>query len=77
MHLMSTLRVLLFRSLAGCMVWAMCLFAICHAQDKPSSVPGGSASFQNPVLWEDLADLDIVGDTYYYSASNMHYSHLS
>jgi beta-xylosidase len=36
----------------------------------------GSGSFQNPVLWEDLADLDIirVGDTYYYSASNMHYS---
>lgn len=33
-------------------------------------------SFQNPVLWEDLADLDIlrVGDTFYYSASNMHYS---
>ena len=38
--------------------------------------PGTSTSFQNPVLWEDLADLDIirVGDTYYYSASNMHYS---
>lgn len=33
-------------------------------------------AFQNPVLWEDLADLDIlrVGDTFYYSASNMHYS---
>ena len=32
--------------------------------------------FQNPVLWEDLADGDIfrVGDAYYYSASNMHYS---
>ncbi|MFN8076818.1 MAG: family 43 glycosylhydrolase [Kineosporiaceae bacterium] len=35
-----------------------------------------SSTFTNPVLWEDLADLDIVrvGDTYYYSASNMHYS---
>ncbi|KAH7413064.1 family 43 glycosyl hydrolase [Cadophora sp. MPI-SDFR-AT-0126] len=35
-----------------------------------------AATFSNPVLWEDLADLDIfrVGDTYYYSASNMHYS---
>lgn len=35
-----------------------------------------STTFQNPLLWEDLADLDIirVGDTYYYSASNMHYS---
>ncbi|WP_221312966.1 glycoside hydrolase family 43 protein [Granulicella aggregans] len=33
-------------------------------------------TFQNPVLWEDLADLDIlrVGDTFYYSASNMQYS---
>ncbi|KFY31859.1 hypothetical protein V493_00730 [Pseudogymnoascus sp. VKM F-4281 (FW-2241)] len=33
-------------------------------------------TFTNPVLWEDLADLDIlrVDDTYYYSASNMHYS---
>ena len=32
--------------------------------------------FRNPVIWEDLADLDIfrVGDTFYYSASNMHYS---
>ncbi|KAA9372925.1 family 43 glycosylhydrolase, partial [Microbispora cellulosiformans] len=30
----------------------------------------------NPVLWDDLADIDIirVGDTYYYSASTMHYS---
>lgn len=34
------------------------------------------AEFTNPVIWEDLADLDIirVGKTYYYSASNMHYS---
>ncbi|KAH8589235.1 putative xylosidase/glycosyl hydrolase [Bisporella sp. PMI_857] len=33
-------------------------------------------TFSNPVLWEDLADLDIirVDDTYYYSASTMHYS---
>jgi beta-xylosidase len=38
--------------------------------------PGASQTFHNPVIWEDLADLDIVrvGDTYYYSASNMHYS---
>jgi beta-xylosidase len=35
-----------------------------------------ASEFQNPVIWEDLADLDIfrVGNTYYYSASNMHYS---
>jgi uncharacterized repeat protein (TIGR02543 family) len=34
------------------------------------------AIFNNPVLWEDLADIDIirVGDIYYYSASTMHYS---
>ena len=35
-----------------------------------------SATFQNPVLWEDLADVEVirVDDTYYYTASNMHYS---
>jgi len=35
-----------------------------------------TTSFQNPILWEDLADLDVirVGSDYYYSASNMHYS---
>lgn len=33
-------------------------------------------TYTNPVLWEDLPDLDVirVGDAYYYSASNMHYS---
>jgi beta-xylosidase len=32
--------------------------------------------YQNPVLWEDLADIDVirVNDTYYYSASSMHFS---
>ncbi|KAL5085990.1 hypothetical protein Trisim1_009754 [Trichoderma cf. simile WF8] len=40
---------------------------------RPSSGQGLST---NPVLWEDLADLDIfrVGDVYYYSASTMAYS---
>ncbi len=35
-----------------------------------------ATTFENPVLWEDLADLDIIraGDAFYYSASNMHYS---
>ncbi|KAH8908250.1 putative xylosidase/glycosyl hydrolase [Coniochaeta sp. PMI_546] len=35
-----------------------------------------AATFHNPVLWEDLADLDIfrVGDAFYYSSSTMHYS---
>lgn len=33
-------------------------------------------TYTNPVLWEDLADIDIfrVNDTYYYSASNMAFS---
>ncbi|ESK91726.1 xylosidase glycosyl [Moniliophthora roreri MCA 2997] len=33
-------------------------------------------TFTNPVIWEDLADLDVfrVDNTYYYSASTMHYS---
>ncbi|WP_406674948.1 RICIN domain-containing protein [Nonomuraea sp. N2-4H] len=36
--------------------------------------PGGT--YTNPVVWQDFADGDIirVGDTYYYSASTMHYS---
>lgn len=51
--------------------------------NPPASGPGTStgvwppaATFSNPVLWEDFADLDIirVGDTYYASASTMHYS---
>ncbi len=33
-------------------------------------------TYSNPVLWEDLADADVfrVDDTFYYMASNMHYS---
>lgn len=35
-----------------------------------------SATFQNPILWQDLADPEVirVGDVYYYTGSNMHYS---
>ncbi|MEU5266028.1 glycoside hydrolase 43 family protein [Amycolatopsis sp. NPDC021455] len=35
-----------------------------------------AATYGNPVVWQDFADGDIirVGDTYYYSASTMHYS---
>ncbi|WP_240521703.1 glycoside hydrolase family 43 protein [Amycolatopsis vastitatis] len=35
-----------------------------------------AAAYSNPVVWQDFADGDIirVGDTYYYSASTMHYS---
>ncbi|KAH8653147.1 putative xylosidase/glycosyl hydrolase [Tricladium varicosporioides] len=41
-----------------------------------TAVPILGETFTNPVLWEDLADLDIfrVGDAFYYSASTMHYS---
>ncbi|KXH39624.1 glycosyl hydrolase family 43 [Colletotrichum simmondsii] len=39
-------------------------------------VPRQEATFSNPVIWADLADDEVfrVGDTYYYSASTMHYS---
>jgi len=44
----------------------------------PTALPHGQSTsqFENPVMWEDLADVDIlrVGDVFYYSASNMHYS---
>jgi beta-xylosidase len=35
-----------------------------------------AGTFKNPVMWQDFADGDIirVDDTYYYSASTMHYS---
>jgi beta-xylosidase len=38
--------------------------------------PPPSGTFTNPTVWQDFADGDIirVGDTYYYSASTMHYS---
>lgn len=41
-----------------------------------SAASTAMADFTNPVLWEDLADLDIfrVDDTFYYSASTMAYS---
>jgi beta-xylosidase len=34
------------------------------------------ATFKNPVIWNDLADIDVfrVNDTFYYSASSMHFS---
>ncbi|MDQ0963618.1 beta-xylosidase [Streptomyces sp. B4I13] len=35
-----------------------------------------AAAFTNPVIWQDFADIDVirVGDTFYASASTMHYS---
>ena len=54
---------------------AVCMFSCTgHAHAQPSTE--AKAEFQNPVLWEDLADIDVlgVGDAYHYSASNMQYS---
>ena len=52
--------------------------SVSSAQASPAAVTPWppSPTFTNPVLWEDLADADVlrVGDTYYYSASTMHYS---
>ena len=47
-----------------------------------STSSGGSeawppaATFQNPVLWEDLPDIEVfrVDDTFYYTSSTFHYS---
>ncbi|WP_052867880.1 glycoside hydrolase family 43 protein [Streptomyces niger] len=38
--------------------------------------PALATTYANPVLWQDFADIDVirVGDTYYCSASTMHYS---
>jgi beta-xylosidase len=43
---------------------------------EPARVEAAPATFTNPVIWQDFADIDIlrVDDTYYYSASTMHYS---
>jgi beta-xylosidase len=53
-----------------------CALSSTAAAPGASPRPPSSSTFENPVLWEDLADLDIfrVGDVFYYSASNMHYS---
>ncbi|KAJ1557938.1 hypothetical protein HK096_004484 [Nowakowskiella sp. JEL0078] len=41
-----------------------------------ATISTNGQTFDNPVIWEDFADLDVtrVDSTYYYSASNMHYS---
>lgn len=70
------------RTRFGCSHWSLIslffasVFAIGSTGAASASPPSVHEEFQNPVLWEDLADLDIlrVGNTYYYSASNMHYS---
>ncbi|MBO9555889.1 family 43 glycosylhydrolase [Cellulomonas sp.] len=41
-----------------------------------TTTPPPTGTYNNPVVWQDFADGDIirVGDAYYYSASTMHYS---
>ena len=59
--------------LAGCVAF-VCLSCCALAQTPAPKV--AAATFTNPLLWEDLADDDVfrVGDAYFLSASNMHYS---
>lgn len=40
------------------------------------AAPIAAETFTNPVIWEDLADNEVhrIGDTYYLTASTMHYS---
>jgi beta-xylosidase len=47
-----------------------------QAAASPTGAGAAAATFSNPVIWQDFADVDIirVGDTYYLSASTMHYS---
>jgi len=61
--------------MAHAMLAGLLLAASLHGGAAQTDAPS-RAEFHNPVLWEDLADGDIfrVGDAYYYSASNMHYS---
>jgi beta-xylosidase len=55
---------------------ALATASTCISKAQSVAASAQASTFQNPVLWEDLADLDIirVGDTFYYSASNMAYS---
>jgi beta-xylosidase len=64
-------------------LWALgaAVAAVLGLMVSPSAQAGTdnvqpAANYTNPVLWQDFADIDIlrVDDTYYYSASTMHYS---
>lgn len=62
--------------LTGAVCAPVLLMAVLVSNLNAQSATSAQPQFTNPILWEDLADIDIlrVGDTYYYSASNMHYS---
>ena len=46
------------------------------AVSLPATGAQAQQTFTNPVIWQDFADVDVirVGDTFYLSASTMHYS---
>lgn len=46
------------------------------ASPRDPAAPLQPETYTNPVVWQDFADIDVirVGDTYYASASTMHYS---
>ncbi|NUP51293.1 MAG: glycosyl hydrolase 43 family protein, partial [Catenulispora sp.] len=76
------------RWLAGTVAFLVAAMAAIGTTTSTQAAPVGSGSgnavtpwppsstYSNPVMWEDLADADVfrVGDTFYYSASTMHYS---
>ncbi|GAA3883445.1 glycoside hydrolase family 43 protein [Streptomyces sedi] len=62
--------------LAAALPWSTSSPHAAASQGAPPPGPRPRAGFDNPVLWQDFADIDVirVGDTFYYSASTMHYS---
>ena len=61
----------------ACTGTGSCVVTMTAARSVTATFNGPQpTTYTNPVLWEDLADIDIlrVDDTYYYSASTMHYS---
>jgi beta-xylosidase len=61
----------------ACTGTGSCVLTMTAARSVTATFNGSRPStYTNPVFWEDLADIDIirVDDTYYYSASTMHYS---
>ncbi|GAA2694928.1 MULTISPECIES: glycoside hydrolase 43 family protein [Actinosynnema] len=56
---------------------ALAVLGLVAASLTTTTHPARAAeTYTNPVLWQDFADIDVlrVDDTYYYSASTMHYS---
>ncbi|KAL5344965.1 hypothetical protein ACLOAV_009918 [Pseudogymnoascus australis] len=51
-------------------------FAASLSAASPGAIQERASTFSNPVLWEDLPDIDVfrVGDVFYYSSSTFAYS---